>query len=86
MHEDHQSEKQVILRVVFDGKEETNLMQVIADPEVLEKCLGLLKDLKLGIESRGFDTNRDSAILTRLYGEWTNMSEGKNLFDSYRIC
>ena len=82
---DHKSRERVIIRVIQDGKEETNLMQHIVDPEILEKCLGLLGDLKVGIESAGLDSNRDSDILTKLYGNCTTRNGKRTLFDRYRI-
>jgi len=60
-------------------------MTAIADPQILEKCLGLLGDLKVGIESAGPDSNRDLAILTKLYGNCTTRNEKRTLFDRYRI-
>lgn len=80
---DDQSRDGVIVRMVEPGKEETNLMQQVFDPEILEKCLGLLRDLKLGIENAGLDNDRDSALLTKLYGGCAR-DEKPTLFDRYR--
>lgn len=84
LRKDPQSREQVIIRVVEEGKEETNLMQEISDPEILDKCLGLLRDLKLGIENAGLDNNRDSVLLTKLYGSCARRDQKPTLFDRYR--
>src|SRR5216683_6465920 len=69
-NKDDQSSQRInfVVTYVGRGEEDCELMQRIAAPEIREKCLGLLRDLKTGIEGGGFDINRDSAILTRLYG------------------
>jgi len=84
-NKDHQGRKLVTLRVIYGGQEDTNLMQGIADLEIREKCLGLLRDLKTGINTGGFDTNRDSTILTKLYGNYTNEKKQPTLYGTYRI-
>jgi hypothetical protein len=66
----HQSPKFVTIVVKEFGKEDQNLIQGIADPETLARCLVLLRNLKNGIEEGGFDPNRDNAILTNLYGSY----------------
>jgi len=45
------------------------LIRWIANPQALQGCLNLLRELKEGIEARGFVSNLDRVILTTLYGE-----------------
>jgi hypothetical protein len=79
----HQTNKLVTIVLREDGHEDSKLMESCADPEIREKCLGLLKELKSGIETRGFDLNRDSGILTRLFGKSTEWNAKKTLFARY---
>jgi hypothetical protein len=83
---DNRNQPRVVTWVVReDGKEDCELMQGIADPEAREKCLGLLRDLKTGINTGGFETNRDSAILTKLFGNDTDERQRPTLYRRYRI-
>jgi hypothetical protein len=66
-----------------EGQEDTKLMESIADPEIRDRCLGLLRDLRSGIETGGLDINRDSSILTKLYGKSTKENVKKTLFAKY---
>jgi hypothetical protein len=80
----HQAPSVVTVRVETDGVHYDNLMHGIADPEYRDKCLGLLADLKTSIGTGGFDTNRDSAILTALYGAHKNSEGRPTLYHQYR--
>jgi hypothetical protein len=60
------------------------LIQRIADAEVLEGCLELLKELREGIEANGFDPKCDADILANLYGQPSGENWPRTLFDSYR--
>ena len=84
---DKENESSKFIRVLIEEEdaEDTGLMSRIADPEVLEKCLGLLRDLKAGIKRSGFDGSRDSAILTKLYGKCDTENEKGTLFERYPI-
>jgi len=82
---EHQSTRVVTIVETVDGQVHGNLMQGIADPEIREKCLALLRDLKTGIDTGGFDTNRDSAILTKLCQDRTNERGRLTLYGRYRI-
>jgi hypothetical protein len=44
------------------------LIRWIANPQVLQGCVNLLKELKESIKARGFVPGSDNVILTRLYG------------------
>ncbi|HEX2714265.1 MAG TPA: hypothetical protein VHM88_18890 [Candidatus Acidoferrales bacterium] len=44
------------------------LIHKIQNPVVLECCLELLAELRQGIEEGGFDEERDTAILRKIYG------------------
>src|SRR5262249_5726761 len=59
--------------------------QTISAPRISEEevCLKLLRELKMGIKSSGFDSNRDSAILSKLYGNSTGDNGDENLFCRY---
>jgi hypothetical protein len=84
MGKNHRSSKVVTLVVREDGREECELMKGIADPDIREKCLGLLRDLKAEIDTDGFETNRDSAILTKLFGNDTDERQRPTLYRRYR--
>ena len=49
------------------------LIPEIQNPEILEYCLKLLRDLQNGIKSRGFSKNDDSSILKIIYGPNLNV-------------
>jgi hypothetical protein len=62
------------------------LIRWIDNPEALQGCLGLLEELKEGIDEVGFVPDYDRAILTKLYGSHTGEQDDnwkKTLFDSY---
>jgi hypothetical protein len=63
---------------------EGGLIHRIANPTILEECLELLKELKEVIKERGFDTESDSSILTKLYGVASSEKWQRTLFDSYQ--
>jgi hypothetical protein len=79
----HQSSKVVTIICKEDGQEDTKLMETTADPEIRDRCLGLLRDLKSAIETAGFDITRDSSVLTKLYGKSTAQNVKKTLFARY---
>lgn len=60
------------------------LVRWISNPEALQACLDMLRELTEGIEANGFNDEVDKPILTKLYGE---NDEGENwkktLFSSY---
>jgi len=58
----------VVFRVVMEQPDDGELIRHITSPHVLEECLRLLNDLKSGLERSGFDENRDSQILVRIFG------------------
>jgi len=62
---------------------EGGLIRGIANPEVLERCLELLKELSEEMEDDGFDPKSDSQIFAKLYGEPSQEKWQKTLFDSY---
>lgn len=49
-------------------REYQSLILQIQDPDILERCLKLLIELREGIEKRGFDYKRDTLILSKIYG------------------
>jgi hypothetical protein len=67
-------------RFHFEG----GLIREIANPEVLERCLELLKELHDEIGDNGFDYDSDSQSLTKLYGEVSSERWQRTLFDSYQ--
>ena len=79
-----QSAKIVTVIVKQDGGEYRDLIRGIADPEILARCLVLLRTLKKGIEEVGFDLNRDNAILTNLYGSSKCESGRPTILGSYQ--
>ena len=69
----------------YSIRHEGGLIQRIAKPEVLEKCLELLKELSEAIEDNGFDPKSDAEILTQLCGEPSREKWQRTFFDSYQI-
>jgi hypothetical protein len=74
--------RRVTIVEVVDGEEDYNLMGRSA---FRDECLCLLKNLKSGIASSGFDISRDSAILEKLYGKSYSNNDRKGLFARYPI-
>ena len=61
------------------------LIRKIANPEVLETCLARLKVLKIGIETHGFNRDKDRSILTQLYGAFNEAHWQTDLFHIYQV-
>jgi hypothetical protein len=55
----------------------------IEDPETLTGCLELLRDLRQEIESCGLDSERNEAVMQKIYGPPTEA--GKTLFNTYLV-
>jgi hypothetical protein len=64
---------------------EGGLIREMANAQVLDTCLDLLKELGDRIEDDGFAPKSDAQILTKLYGEPSQEKWQKTLFDSYRV-
>ena len=81
----HQSTRPVHIIVKTEGGVVVgDLIKNVADPEIRQICLGLLNDLKMGITKGGPDPKRDSAILTKLYGQHKARGEQPTLNEKYR--
>jgi hypothetical protein len=63
--------------------EEGELIRRIGNPVALEKCLDLLTTLKVRIEAKGLDAEKDKDILIRLYGAFDEDQSEYNLFTAY---
>jgi len=61
------------------------LIRKIQNPHVLERCLELLAELRQGIEIDGFEPERDTSILEKIYGESDGNRLRKTLHDAYEI-
>jgi len=61
------------------------LTRKIANPEVLETCLARLRVLKTGIETNGFNRDKDRSILTQLYGQFNEDHWQTDLFKAYQV-
>jgi hypothetical protein len=61
------------------------LIRKIANPEVLETCLSRLRVLKIGIETNGFNRDKDRSILTQLYGAFNEGHWQTDLFHAYQV-
>ena len=61
----------------------TGLIEEIADPIILHRCLLLLNVLRSGIEDHGFQIERDQKILTEIYGRPDEYRISKTLYDTY---
>jgi hypothetical protein len=62
---------------------EGHLTLHIQDPDVLKRCLELLSELGRGIETTGFQQERDTAILEKIYG--AGSYSGSRLQHEYRV-
>jgi len=63
-HERQHQEFQELLSL----RSKDGLIRWIANPQVLQGCVNLLKELKQSIEARGFVPGSDNVILAKLYG------------------
>jgi hypothetical protein len=63
MHRQH-DETLDLLRVALESR---SLIHRITKPEILTKCLSMLKKLEQSIDENGFDEENDRVILDRLY-------------------
>jgi hypothetical protein len=61
------------------------LVRKIDNAEVLEACLSRLRVLKIGIETNGFDLDKDVPTLTVLYGDFGPQHWQPDLFGSYQL-
>lgn len=68
----------------YSIRHEGGLIRRIANTDVLERCLELLKELSDAIEDNGFDVESDAETLTKLYGEPSREKWQPTLFDSYQ--
>jgi hypothetical protein len=59
------------------------LIREILCPDVLERCLELLSELREGFEADGFNADRDGTILKKIYGEGDDAHLRETLYDSY---
>jgi hypothetical protein len=58
-------------RIADSLYDEDHLILNIQDPDVLKRCLELLAELRRGIQTTGFQQERDTAILEKIYGAGT---------------
>jgi len=65
----------------YDG----GLIRKIRNPDVLERCLELLAELREKIEAHGLDLDRDTPILKKLYGARDKGHLRETLYDTYFI-
>jgi hypothetical protein len=79
MHRQHE-EAPDILRVALESR---SLIHGITKPEILEKCLGMLKKLEQSIDENGFDEGNDRGILERLYEDSDPDTLEGTIRDSY---
>jgi hypothetical protein len=61
------------------------LIQEIQNPVILTRSIELLEELRQGIESRGFDKDRDLTILLGLYGGLPEFRVRKTPLDDYQL-
>jgi hypothetical protein len=68
---------------ILQGSCEVGLMRKIANPEVLQRCLDLLNEVRLRIEQNDLDTESDEHILRILYVGSEHDDGEISLVDSY---
>lgn len=61
----------------------SGLVRKITNPEVLERCLDLLNELKDAVQQDDFNPEDDEIVLTILYGPSEEEDRKHTLFDSY---
>jgi hypothetical protein len=61
------------------------LMRKFQNPEVLERCIALLVELRQGLETDGFQEEQDTSILRKIYGNHDESHCGETLYDAYLI-
>jgi len=61
------------------------LIRKIENSEVLETCLSRLRVLKIGIETNGFNRDKDRSILTQLYGQLNEDHWQNDIFWAYHV-
>ena len=80
----HAQEKQAedigsMLMLGYQG----GLIRKIQNPPALDRCLDLLRELREGIEQKGFQPE-DESILQRIYGDYDREQLNENLYDEYK--
>jgi ATP-dependent Lon protease len=68
---------------LLDPLNNHGLIQKIQNPDVLERCLELLAELRKHFERDGFNPEYDKAILERIYGDRGENRLREDLYDSY---
>lgn len=84
--EDGEQRKMEIV-VRYEGQEDDSpLMETTPARQLTprERCLQLLRDLTTRVQSSGFDSKQDLAILAKLYGSLNNDNGQKLLINSYQ--
>ncbi len=82
---DHQQEQaeEIGSSDLFESK--PGLIRKIQNPDVLERCLELLAELREGIENDGFNEERDIAMLQKIFGERGRSRLREDLYDTYDV-
>jgi|SRR5665213_3301903 len=70
-------------KVDMFAREPVALISNIHNPVVIQRCIELLVELRRGIETNGFDKERDRLVLKRIYGESSNPHLQDTLNDEY---
>jgi hypothetical protein len=65
-------------------RQPVGLLRSIENPEVLERCIEILVELRQGIEANGFDEDRDEMLLKSNYGDPGVAHLRQTLQDEYR--
>lgn len=63
----------------------SSLIRKIENPDVLERCLVLLSELREGIAEDGFDEERDRKVLEEIYGSSAVSRFHNTLYDNYFV-
>jgi hypothetical protein len=85
LDEDRRQEDEATEILNFEINQKGALIRRIANPKILQRCLDLLRMLKVRIEKSGFTPKLDQLILAILYGEFGDEHCEKALFGLYRI-
>jgi hypothetical protein len=68
---------------LLDAFNNHGLIQKIQNPDVLERCLELLAELRKHFDRVGFNLEFDKAILEKIYGDHEENRLREDLYDSY---
>jgi hypothetical protein len=83
--QDREREEADRIARLLDSLNNHGLIRTIHNPDVLERCLELLVELREQVEKDGFNLEYDKTILEKIYGDRGENRLREDLYDSYAI-